>query len=136
MRGYTRGTLLQLCCVIRDCESSRFNAFTCPVCVCVFLRQLFGQACFNPCIWLWEEVAPTSVNNGTYTYVLSQPLPPSGWRGEAGNRCVVVVCRQCTGKQLGTIALSVLMVVAVPVVVQRSSVSCGSPVPQRPLHTS
>jgi hypothetical protein len=53
-----------------------------PADPCEFIPiKVFGNACLNPVIWEFEEVAPTSVANGVYTYVLSQPLPPSGWRG-------------------------------------------------------
>jgi hypothetical protein len=39
------------------------------------------QACLNLCLWSHEVVGPTSVVNGTSTYVLTQPLPAVGWRG-------------------------------------------------------
>lgn len=38
--------------------------------------SVFGTACLRPIIWVGESVAPTAPN----TYVLTQPLPPVGWR--------------------------------------------------------
>lgn len=46
--------------------------------------HVFGNACLNLCLWAHEEVGPTSVVNGTSTYVLTQPLPAVGWRGFLG----------------------------------------------------
>ena len=54
------------------------------------MPQIFGSACINPVLWESEDVAPNSVDNGVYTYVLTQPLPPIGWRGMC---CVVVFLR-------------------------------------------
>jgi hypothetical protein len=50
------------------------------------------QACLNLCLWAHEEVGPTSVVNGTSTYVLTQPLPAVGWRGAWWALAVAVVC--------------------------------------------
>jgi len=46
--------------------------------------NVFGKSCLNLVLWFPELVGPTSVENGLYTYVLSQPLPASGWRGFLG----------------------------------------------------
>jgi len=53
---------------------------------CEFIPvKVFGNACVNPVLWGYEDLAPTSVSNGVYTYVLTQPLPPQGfWRGFLG----------------------------------------------------
>ena len=53
--------------------------------------HVFGDACINPVIWIGEDIAPESAVLSTaadgstvYNYKLSQPLPPSGWRGFFG----------------------------------------------------
>lgn len=52
-----------------------------PTNPCKFIPvKVFGSACLNPVFWTSEDIAPVSVNNGTYTYVATQPLPPGGWR--------------------------------------------------------
>jgi PhoPQ-activated pathogenicity-related protein len=38
---------------------------------------LFGKACLRPQIWIGEDVAETAPG----VYVISQPMPPWGWRG-------------------------------------------------------
>jgi len=49
---------------------------------CKFIPvHIFGNACINPVFWFGESLAPTSTANGQWTYVASQPLPASGWRG-------------------------------------------------------
>jgi PhoPQ-activated pathogenicity-related protein len=40
--------------------------------------QIFGTACLRPIFWVGETVA--SLPNDTSTWVLTQPLPPTGWR--------------------------------------------------------
>lgn len=39
--------------------------------------NIFGSACLRPIIWVGEDVAPASPG----VYHLTQPLPPTGWRG-------------------------------------------------------
>jgi len=66
----------------RDFRLIKGNTPTDP---CEFIPvHVFGNACVNPVLWAYEDIAPDSVNNGTYTYTMSQPLPPSGWRGFLG----------------------------------------------------
>lgn len=43
--------------------------------------QIFGSACLRPLVWLGENVGATSNSTNSWTYVLEQPMPASGWRG-------------------------------------------------------
>lgn len=54
-----------------------------PADPCEFIKvKIFGDACINPVIWIGEDIAPTSVKNGVYTYEGTQPMPDDGkWRG-------------------------------------------------------
>lgn len=41
----------------------------------------FGHACFNPVLWLGEDLRAEQVDGG-WQYVASQPMPPANeWRG-------------------------------------------------------
>ena len=51
---------------------------TCPQGIPV---DLFGHNCLVPVIWVDEEIGPSSVDADGYHYTLTQPLPPTGWRG-------------------------------------------------------
>jgi hypothetical protein len=55
-----------------------------PLDNCTFHNQAptkDAEVCWNVCLWVSETVGPSSVQDGVYTYILTQPLPAVGWRG-------------------------------------------------------
>lgn len=59
-----------------------------PANPCKFINvTVFGSACLKPILWIGEDVKESDAGPGgagPWTYVLTQPLPPTGWRGFLG----------------------------------------------------